>query len=282
VALGATIATASGGRLSLVGVFPPAFLPVKGVSDRRTMRAQATRTLRAQRDLLAPDAFVHTIADMSVARALRHFAQRSHANLVIVGSSHSGPPGHVRIGRAGRQLLYDTPFSLGVAARGLHERRPRLRTVGVGYDGGPEAEVALAAAAELAAAAQAKLLVRRAVEDRVPVLSRDAWIELADWSHEHMWQDARASALAEAEAAVTRFDVPAEVSATVGDPGYEMRALSSAVDLVVVGSRRWGPVARLVTGGVGETLVTEASCSVLIVPRPTARRRGRNSRRTSR
>jgi nucleotide-binding universal stress UspA family protein len=43
---------------------------------------------------------------------------------------------------------------------------------------------------------------------------------------------------------------------------------SKAIHLVVVGSRRWGPVARLVSGGVGETLVTDASCSILIVPRP--------------
>ena len=66
------------------------------------------------------------------------------------------------------------------------------------------------------------------------------------------------------------------MSATVGDPGYEMRAFSEAVDLLVVGSRRWGPVARIVTGGVGETLVTDASCSVLIVPRPSAARRARS------
>ena len=43
VALGAAIASATGGRLSLVGVFPPSFLPVEGVTDRRTLRAQVTR-----------------------------------------------------------------------------------------------------------------------------------------------------------------------------------------------------------------------------------------------
>ena len=55
-----------------------------------------------------------------------------------------------------------------------------------------------------------------------------------------------------------------------------MRACSEAVDLLVVGSRRWGPMARIVTGGVGETLVTDASCSVLIVPRPAPARRARS------
>jgi nucleotide-binding universal stress UspA family protein len=279
VTLGAAIASATGARLSLVGAFPPSFLPIAGTSDRRTLRAQATRALRRERDLLAPDAFIHTIADSSVARALRHYADRAHVDMVIVGSSRRAPAGHVAIGRHGRQLLYDAPFAIGLAARDLHQREFRLGAIGVGYDGGPEAEAALAAAAGLARAVGARLEVRRVVEDRVPVLSGDAWIALADWSHERMWESARQQALADAKEASGEFGVITEVSATVGDPGYEMRELSRALDLVVVGSRRWGPVARLVTGGVGETLVRDASCSILIVPRPPARRKRGAERR---
>lgn len=273
VALGAAIASATGGRLSLVGVFPPSFLPVPGVTDRKTLRAQASRTLRDQRDLLAPGASVHTVADGSTARALRHFAERRHADLVVVGSSHTAAPGRAAIGRTGRQLIYDSPFGVAVARRGLHERRGGLRTIGLGYDGGPEAHAALAAAAALAGAACARLLVRRVVEDRVPVLRGDEWIRLADWSHEEMWTDKREVALTEAKAAVRPLSIPADVSVTLGDPGYELRAFSDGIDLVVIGSRRWGPIARLVTGGVGETLVAGAGCSVLIVPRPARMRR---------
>lgn len=277
VALGAAVTSATGGRLSLLGVFPPSFLPVEGVSDRKTLRALATRTLRAARDALAPDAFVYTAVDTSVARALRHFAERHQSDLVVVGSSHTAAPGRVAIGRTARQLLYDAPFSIAVAAAGLHEHGIELRTIGVGYDGSPEGEAALSLAARLAAPAKARLLVRRVVEDRVPVLSARAWLALADWSHDDMWEELRQRELAQAESATGRLDVPAEVSATVGDPGLEMREFSKAVDLVVVGSRRWGPVARLVLGAVGETLVAGAACSVLIVARPTAGRRGQSA-----
>ena len=103
-------------------------------------------------------------------------------------------------------------------------------------------------------------------------------MKLADWSHDSIWEDQRKLALAEAQAAVSHLEVPAEVSVTLGDPGYELRGFSDAVDLVVVGSRRWGPIARLVTGGVGETLVGGAGCSVLIVPRPLAARRRPSAR----
>jgi nucleotide-binding universal stress UspA family protein len=275
VALGAAIASTTGARLSLVGVFSPWFLPIPGVTDRKTLRAQTTRTLRRERDLFAPDAFIHTIADGSVARALRHHAERSGADLVVMGSGPAASQGHVAIGRSGRQLLYDAPFSLALAARGRHQRAARLERVAVGYDGGPEAKAALALAAELAEAAHARLLVlvRRVVEDRVPALTPEEWTEVQDWSHEHIWEDARRTALSEAEAAAEQLKTPADVSATFGDPGYELRELSAAADLIVVGSRRWGPIARLVTGGVGETLVTDASSSVLIVARPEPRRR---------
>jgi nucleotide-binding universal stress UspA family protein len=56
--------------------------------------------------------------------------------------------------------------------------------------------------------------------------------------------------------------------AVVGDPGRTLRNPSEIVDLIVVGLRRWGTVARLLLGSVSETLVADAGCSVLIVPRP--------------
>lgn len=281
VALGAEIASATGAGLSLVGVFSPSFFPIAGVTDRKTLRADAMHALRRERDQLAPGALIHAVADASVPRALRRHAERWHADLVIIGSSRLAPPGHVHLGRHGRQLVDHAPFSLGIAARGVHEHDIRFRSIGVGYDGGPEAGAALALAASLARATDAVLEVRRVVEDRVPALTPEQWIALDDWNHNHVWQQARASAVAELEAAVSRFDVPAQASVTVGDPGYELRALTETVDLEVVGSRRWGAVARLVAGGVGETLVRDASCSIVLVPRPTraGRRRLAEARR---
>jgi nucleotide-binding universal stress UspA family protein len=274
VALGEAVASATGATLSLVGVYPPTLFPTPGLDDRKTLRAQATRTLRRERDLLAPDALIHILTDTSVPRALRRSAQRWHADLVIIGSNRSAPPGHVAIGRRGRQLLNGARFGLGLPVRGLQTGKTGIGWVGVGYDGGPEAEAALALAAELARAADARLLVRTVVEDRIPPLTGQEWMTTKDWNHAHLWDAARQTALVETQAAAQRLDMPAEVSATVGDPGYELRALSQTVDVLVVGSRRWGPIARLVTGGVGETLVADASCSILIVPRAQASDRG--------
>ncbi|MGH2866670.1 MAG: universal stress protein [Solirubrobacteraceae bacterium] len=37
--------------------------------------------------------------------------------------------------------------------------------------------------------------------------------------------------------------------------------------LLVIGSRRWGPIARVILGSTGETLLHGASCPILVVPR---------------
>jgi nucleotide-binding universal stress UspA family protein len=70
------------------------------------------------------------------------------------------------------------------------------------------------------------------------------------------------------EATTTGLSVP--VTATVGRdvPAASLLDLSAVTDLLVIGSRRWGPLARLLLGGTGEALIHGAHCSLLIVPRP--------------
>jgi nucleotide-binding universal stress UspA family protein len=274
-ALGASIASATGAGLFLVGVFSPSMFPVDGISDRRTLRALTEKMLRSERRTHAPTATLHAVADISPARALRHFAERWQADVVVIGSRPQVESGHSAIGRHGRQLLGDTPFALAIAARGLHESdggRP-LGSIGVGYDGGRESERALSVAAELSRKASAQLSIVSVVEDRVPVLAPSEWLTRTDLSTLH--EAERESALARAESAAAALDIPCQATALVGDPGLRLRAISASVDLVVVGSRRWGPLARLVAGTVGETLASDSSSSVLIVPRPGAKPRRR-------
>ena len=266
VVLGATIAAATGADLTLLGVFSNAVFPIRGVTDRRTVRRHAEAALRAERRAFAPDAMVHAVADFSVPHALRRHAEQRRADLVIVGSERSAEDGQAKISRRGRQLVQNAPFAVAIAARGLHERQFKLASIGVGYDGGGEADVALATAATLARPAGATVSVLSVVEDRVPRMSGSQWMRTSDWAALH--DRRREDALVAAKEAAALLDVSSEIDAIVGDPGLRMVALSKTCDLVVVGSRRWGAIARIVFGSVGETLVTGAGCSVMVVPRP--------------
>ena len=44
--------------------------------------------------------------------------------------------------------------------------------------------------------------------------------------------------------------------------------LGEQVDLLVIGSRRWGAATRVLVGSTGEALLHDAACPVLVVPRP--------------
>jgi nucleotide-binding universal stress UspA family protein len=270
VVLARVLAATRGADVSLLSVYPALFLPYTGESDRRIFRRQAQALLRRDRDELAPGAFVDAVADSSVPRALLNHAAKWHSSMVVVGSDPSTPDGRTAIGRHARQLLYAAPFSVAIARRGIEADGVALRRIGVGYDGGVESEAALEVAAQLATQSGARLMVRTVVDNGFPAL-----IGHHLRGSKAAWEDERKAALAQAEAAVSRLGVPAEVSATIGDPGTELRKLSETVDLIVVGSRRWGTVARLVAGSVGETLVADAGCSLLIVPRPATRHAGR-------
>jgi nucleotide-binding universal stress UspA family protein len=266
VALAAGLASLTGAGLSLVNVFPTTLFPTPGTDDRATLRKQADESLERDRDELAPDAIIHSFADLSVSRALMQFAHETHVEMVVIGSSPDAPNGRARIGRRGRQLLHDMPFALVLAPRGSRTRKFEVGRIGLGDDGGPEANVARDVAIELCRAARATLVIKSVIDNSVPAFAGLAPEALPEY--ESGWEYERSKAQSELEQQAAQLDVPTEIISVLGDPGRELRSLSDDVDLIVAGSRRWGPIARVVTGGVGETLVADAGCPVVIVPRP--------------
>ncbi|HTW20296.1 MAG TPA: universal stress protein, partial [Mycobacteriales bacterium] len=267
--LGAALASVSGATLDLVGVFSLPLLLIPNVSEGRALRRATERALGEQRRQFAPTALVRTVADRSYARALGRFAQRARADIVVIGSSRHAPAGRCEIGRHSRQLLSEAPFALAIAKRGLHRTGAELQSIGVGYEGGPESATAAAFASALSRAASAQLRVLTVAEDSVPAFTAAEWMAVgSDW--DSLRSSRLQKAREEAEELAADLPVRSEVLAAVGDPGTQLREWSDDVDLTVVGSRRWGAIARLVSGSVGETLVSDAGSSVLIVPRPTA------------
>src|SRR4029079_7889920 len=93
---------------------------------------------------------------------------------------------------------------------------------------------------------------------------------------------AAAAAAARVEGAGPDFetrvrDAVAELSAEVralaviehGDPVHKLiEDAETGVDLLVLGSRGFGPVMRLLVGSVSSRVIRQAPCPVLVVPRP--------------
>ena len=270
--LAAMIACFTGAELMLVAVHPEPLVVLPRELGWTAMREQAEALLRKTRDAHAPTARTGVETDWSVPRALERVVTREHRDLLVVGSNRRGPEGRVRIGNRTRQLLYDGKCAVAVAPRGLHQSTERtLANVGVGYEGGPESKKALAVAGDIAAAAGARLLVKGVVYDRTPAVG---WSESGRQRVLEMWEELIEPAVdslredAEREAKATSADGDVEV--VRGDPARVLLELSERVDLLIIGSRRWGATARVLLGSVGEALLHDACCPILVVPRPHA------------
>lgn len=270
-ALGALLARATDGELLLVAVHPEALVVPPAELGWTAMHKQAEQTLHQTRDEVASGARTVVETDWSVPRALERVVAREHRNLLVMGSSRRGLEGRVRIGKRTRQLLCHFRCALAVAPRGLGESPARrLSHIGVGYDGSEESQAALALAGSIAVGAGAKLSVRGVVDDRLPGVGWTSEQVMAIWSEltEPTVESLRARAQAAAD------DTGAEVSVDVrrGRPADALMELGEQVDVLVIGSRRWGAATRVMLGSTGEVLLHDAGCAVLVVPRPRAGR----------
>jgi nucleotide-binding universal stress UspA family protein len=55
--------------------------------------------------------------------------------------------------------------------------------------------------------------------------------------------------------------------AVYGVPGEELAAFGDELDLLIVGSRNYGPARRLIVGSTSSYLERHARCSLLMLPR---------------
>jgi nucleotide-binding universal stress UspA family protein len=133
----------------LVGVYRDPLLPLPiTFGHNGELRAGTEHVLREVRDEHAPRARTMAVCDSFPARALRHVAEREHADLLVLGSTHRADSGAAGVGRRARQVLHDAGSPVAIAARGVSAQPGRPRRIVVGLDGSPESQAALAAAAD--------------------------------------------------------------------------------------------------------------------------------------
>ena len=201
------------------------------------------------------------IADGSPARALHTLAEVSGADLVVVGSTHTGRLGRVVPGSTGEKLLHGSPCAVAVVPRG-YEDRP-IERIGVAYDGSDEAKAALEAARALSKRFDARLvLVGVAGLDWYAgsAIAGGPGYELETLRVETEERDPGRARRGGARRA--RRDRAAR-----GDPAQELAAHTEELDLIVTGSRGYGPLRSVLVGAVSGRLLRTAHCPVIVVPR---------------
>jgi nucleotide-binding universal stress UspA family protein len=201
----------------------------------------------------------------SPADALQALAESGEADLIVLGSTHHAHLGSVSPGSVAEHLLHGARCSLVIAPKGYGDEdhsEDRLRVAAVGFDGMAESYAALDEAAKLAAKFGGSLRVI-GVATPVPAMGAAAAAQAGPEAGPD-FQTQLNNAVAE---------LPPELRALPvferGDPVKKLlEAAEMGVDLLVLGSRGFGPVMRLLIGSVSSRVIREAPCPVLVVPRP--------------
>jgi nucleotide-binding universal stress UspA family protein len=174
-----------------------------------------------------------------------------------VGSCSHGVLGRAMLGDDTRAALNGTPCAIAIAAVGYSERPSPIAKVGVAYNGSPESQDALAVARGLAARTSAAVHVLEVVS--IPTYAFTGLIPpLIGESVDAMLQEANGR---------LRQLPDVEARAVYGLVSEELAQFGDEVDILVIGSRSYGPVRRLVLGSTSNYLERHARCSLLVLPR---------------
>jgi nucleotide-binding universal stress UspA family protein len=262
--LGAALAGISGAPLIVAGSFlhdPLSNAVSSGLIDS-DLRENGAREL--ERLVGDGDAEIVISGGRSASHALHDIALERDAGLIVVGSSRRGTFGRVAPGTTAERLLHGSACPVAVAPSGLPEDWT-VRKVGVGFIEMGEGRTALAAAASFARAAGASL---EAVTAVAPLeWSRSAVVEpYQERAGREAAKDAAKQALQHALDALGMTPAP-HGEVVVGEPVDVLVDLSGRVDLVVCGSRGYGPIQSVLLGGVSHGLLRDSHTPVIVVPR---------------
>lgn len=233
----------------------------------RLVREVAESTFDQVREYLrsVPEPRMKLVSDTSPAAGLHALAEREAAALIVIGSSHHSRIGRVLVGGTGERLLSGASAPVAVAPAGYAADDPAMRAVGCGFDRSSESDRALAWAAEFARSASAGLSVLSVFERMLPAsLAVGGGLRTASIN-----DVLRRQCGEELAAAVSALGSGIDASQRLldGDAELVLASESGELDLLVVGSRGYGPLRAVLLGSVSSALVRSAQSPLVVVPR---------------
>lgn len=212
-----------------------------------------------------PERRMQLISEKSPAAGLQALAERHEAALVVIGSSHRSAIGRILVGGTGERLLSGAPAPIAIAPAGYASSEKRIDLVGCGFDGSPESHRALGWSSEFARAAAARLRLLTVFERTLP-----ATLAVGGGLATSRVNDVlRAQLDQELEQATSALQSSTNVETSLieGNAAEVLARASADLDLLVVGSRGYGPLRAVLLGSVSTALVRSAQSPLMVVPR---------------
>jgi nucleotide-binding universal stress UspA family protein len=255
VVLATTLSIPLDARLVLCCVYPFDYLPRE--AERGLEAAEVDRRVAVERI---------AVPSTSVARGLHKLAAERAADLVVLGAARHAGLGRVFPGSVAAKMLHGSPCAVAVAPRGYaSQAHAGLRVVGVAFDLSDESESAAREATAIARAAGAALRVIAVMdpaEHGYASLMASHRFSHANETRKRL--DRRVEEIVHglppalgAEGRVQHGNACTQILAEAAD----------GLDLLVMGSRSYGPLGAALLGSVSERVIESAACPVLVVPR---------------
>jgi nucleotide-binding universal stress UspA family protein len=246
------------GTLTLAYVHEGLPAPARGATSGfvPSARERADALLAELGSKAGVEAKLRTVGSPSVGRGLHELAESDGADLLVVGSTRHGLLGRVLIGDDTRHALNGAPCAVAIAPAGYAARATALTEIGVAYNESAESRHALEVGRGLAAERGAKLSAFEAVS--LPSYMLIGGLVAVDAATESYVEDARKR--------IAEFG-HVEAQVEYGNTVEELTVYSASLDLLVVGSRGYGPFGRVVHGSTSQALTRTARCPLLVLTR---------------
>lgn len=217
-------------------------------------------------ELPAAERTLEIVTERSPAAGLQRIAERDAASLIVVGGSRRSTVGRVLPGGTAERLLAGAPCPVAIAPRGYARDPDDIVFVGCAFDGSAESRVALDWAGTMARCVEGQLRLL-AVHQPLPppTAPAAAGVPLAPVNEELREEFGRR--LSAAEAGMRKGHMKVSSALLDGDPASEIARASEHLDLLVVGSRGYGPLGAVLLGSVSNALVRTVHCPLVVLPR---------------
>jgi nucleotide-binding universal stress UspA family protein len=240
---------------------------------REELSADAHAALERLRTQLEGEAEIHAevrlVEARSAARGLHVALEDEGAGLAVVGSTSRGAIERTVVGSTAERVIHGAPCPVAVVPHGFEGGE--LGSVGVAFTRSAEGEQALRSGTALAGAAGAELRVITVLHESqgVVVTPHASDVGRAGLIEEQTAAQHRVAVEQSVAAAVEQVGgaVEAEIDLVYGDPAETLLGFTSTLDVLVMGSRAYGPQRAVLLGGVSRKVIARSSCPVLVLPR---------------
>ena len=268
VLLASRLAALSAAEVTIVYPYHPLLASVSSeVAEERT--CSELQAMLGEEHPLPASARLHWSNASWPIRALHELAVHEGAGLIVFG----GAPERLERRHLSlmERMVHGAPCAVAVAPAGYADSPgSQLDRFGVGFADTPEGQAAVTVASELAAGTDGELALIGAC-GLGPVLGPYAALgaALPEVEQEMLEETRGAMELAAQRIEAAGRPRPRLEVQSSGDPCKVLCSASADLDLLVLGSRAYGPLRCALLGGVSAGVMRGARCPVLVLPRGT-------------